>query len=372
MRVTRIETIDHDWALWVRIHTDDGLIGLGETYLYHDPARTLIENRYGPKLIGEDPTRIEAFWRHIFEQFDFVGVQGAEMRAMSALDMAMWDLLGQACGKPIYQLLGGACRDRIKIYNTCGEEEGLDFMINPDEFAQDLLANGIRAMKIWPYDGLALESDGHYISLPDLKKGLEPIRKIREAVGDEIDIAVEFHGHWDLQCAVRIAQSLEPYNVMWLEDIMHPENLDAYEHLSRATRLPLTVSERLQTRYAFLPVMQRQIPRVIMPDVVWCGGITEAKKISDMADTFNLPVAFHNFGGPINNFASAQVAAAIPNLMIMETGRCLLNMWTDEFITHPIVIEDGHMKLPEGPGIGTGLSEAVLKRDDVQVNVVEG
>jgi L-alanine-DL-glutamate epimerase-like enolase superfamily enzyme len=370
MRITKLETISYGWSLWVRIHTDEGLIGLGETYLHSDPARTLIETLYGPALLGQDPLAIEAHWRRMFDQSNFAGSRGAEMRAISALDIALWDILGQACGQPIYQLLGGACRDRLRVYNTCGSEEGLDFLVNPDAFAQNLLSHGIRAMKIWPFDGFARQTGGHYLTLPDLKQGLEPVRRIREAVGDEMEIAMEFHSHWDLQCAVRIAQALEDYRVLWLEDMLIPDNLDAYEHLAGATRLPLTVSERLQTRYAYLPVMQRKIARIIMPDVEWCGGISEAKKIAALAETFTLPIAFHNFGGPVLNFASAHVAASIPNLMILETGRCLLNQWTDEIITRPVVIQDGHMKLPEGPGLGTALSDALFRRHDVTVTTV--
>lgn len=374
MKITRVETIqvpEYRHILWVRIHTDEGLVGLGETYLYADPAKALIERIYGPGfLVGRDPFQIEAHWRAMFNQSNFFGWGGAEMRAMSAIDIALWDILGQASGQPIYQLLGGACRDRIRIYNTCGGEKNFDFMKNADEYAQDLLSTGVRAMKIWPLDGLAQQTGGHYISPSDLKRGLEPVRKIRAAVGDEMDIAMEFHGHWDLHCAVQIAQALEEYQVMWLEEMMQPDNLDAYEHLSRATRLPLTVSERLLTRYQFLPVMQRGIARIIMPDVEWCGGISEGKKIATMAEAYQLPVAFHNYGGPILNVASAHVAASIPNLMILETGRNLLSNWTSDIITNPIVIENGIMALPKGAGLGIALSETLLRRKDVIIGTV--
>ncbi|MBI2505520.1 MAG: mandelate racemase/muconate lactonizing enzyme family protein, partial [Candidatus Latescibacteria bacterium] len=146
-----------------------------------------------------------------------------------------------------------------------------------------------------------------------------------------------------------------------------PDNLDAYEQLSRATRLPLTVSERLLTRYQFLPVMQRGIARIIMFDVEWAGGISEGKKIATMAETYHLPVAPHNYGGPVLNFASAHVAASAPNLMILETGRNLIPYWTNEIITAPLVIADGHLALPEGPGLGVALQEGLLRRSDLIV-----
>lgn len=374
MKITQIETIqapEHRHIIWVRLHTDEGPIGLGETYLYVEPVKALIEQVFGPGfLLGKDPLQIEAHWRAMFNRSSYAGWAGAEMRAMSAIDIALWDILGQKTGQPIYQLLGGKYRDRIKIYNTCGTHGNFDFMKNADEYAQDLLKSGIRAMKIWPFDGYARQTSGQYISPSDLKQALEPVRKVRQVVGDEIDLAMEFHGYWNLNCAILIAQALEEYKVMWLEEMMLPDNLDAYEHLSRATRLPLTISERLLTRYQFLPIMQRGIVRVIMPDVEWCGGISEGKKIATMAETFQLPVAFHNYGGPILNFASAHVAASTPNLMLLETGRNLLANWTDAVITRPIIIEDGHMALPEGPGLGTTLQEGFLKRNDLIIGTV--
>jgi L-alanine-DL-glutamate epimerase-like enolase superfamily enzyme len=167
VKITKIETIqipEHRYILWVRIHTDEGLIGLGETYSHAEPAKTLIDEVYGPGyLLGQDPLQIEALWRAMF-QSNFSGWAGAEMRAISAIDIALWDILGQQTGQPIYQLLGGKCRDRIPIYNTCGAEPHFDFLKNADEFAQDLLAKGTRAMKIWPFDGFARQTGGHYLS----------------------------------------------------------------------------------------------------------------------------------------------------------------------------------------------------------------
>ena len=374
MKITRIETIqapEYGHLLWVRIHTDEGLIGLGETYPLVEPVKALIDQVFGPGyLLGKDPLRIEAHWRAMFDRCNYAGWAGAEMRAISAIDLALWDIMGQQTGQPIYQLLGGACCDQIRIYNTCGPYKHFDFLKNADEYAQYLLDCGIPAMKIWPFDGYARESQGQYLSLAELKNVLEPVRKVRKAVGDAMDLAIEFHGHWNLNCAVRIAQALEEYEVMWLEDMMKPDNLDAYEHLSKATRLPLIVSERLLTRYQFLPVMQRGIARIVNPDVEWCGGISEGKKIATMAEAYQLPVAFHNYGGPVLNFASAHVAACTPNMMILETGRNLLANWEDAVITRPVIIEDGHMALPEGSGMGTALREDFLKRDDLVIGTV--
>jgi galactonate dehydratase len=375
MRIIKIETLqlpELPRYLWIRIHTDEGLIGLGETYIHVEAARAMIQDVYAPEfLLGKDPLQIEAHWRAMFDRSSFVGWGGAEIRAISAIDIALWDILGQHTQQPIYQLLGGKGCDKIPIYHTCNHEEMIDFPDKPVALAQDLMSDGIRAMKIWPFDKFASQSGGQAIHLTDLEKAINPIRKIREVLGSAIEIAVEFHGHWNLPCAIRIARALEEFQVLWLEDPMNPDHLDAYEHLVHETSIPLIMSERLMTRYQFLPIMQRKLAQMINPDVEWCGGISEAKKIASLAETFHLPVAFHNYGGPILNFASAHVAAAINNLMMLETGRDLISKWTGEIITQPIHISNGYMMLPEEPGLGVSLSPNLLGREDLVVSIVQ-
>lgn len=367
MKITCVETIqspDHPRLLWVRLHTNEGIIGLGETYVHPEPAREVVLNVFAEEfLLGKDPRQIEAIWRSLFDRVNFVGWAGAEIRALSAVDIALWDILGQISGQPIYQLLGGKSRDAIRVYNTCGGEPGLDFRVNPVEYAHSLLEDGITAMKIWPFDTLAVASGGHFISAADLRKGLEPVRLIREALGDAIDIALEFHGYWDLPCAIKIAQAADEYQLMWLEDMMQVDFLSAFRQLARAVRTPLVISERLYTRYQFLPLLQEGLAQVVNPDVEWCGGITEAHKIAALADTFRIPVALHNYGGPLLNVVSAHVAGNIPNTMILETGRDLLALWKRDVLEKPIVIHNGFMNLPEGSGLGNRLSEAFLSRD---------
>lgn len=375
MRITRVETIqapEHPRLLWMRIHTDAGLTGLGETYVHAESARQVIETVFAREfLLGQDPRNIATIWRALFDRCNYVGWAGAEIRAISAVDIALWDIAGQAAGMPIYQLLGGKCRERIRIYNTCGTQPGYDFLVNPVEYAQSLQDSGITAMKIWPFDRFAAESGVHWIGAQELRQGLEPVRRIREVLGDEMQVAVEFHGHWDLPCAIRIAIALEAYQPMWLEDILQVDNLDAYRQLASQVRAPLAVSERLFTRFQFLPVLQSGIAQVLNPDVEWYGGISEAHKIASLADTFKIPIALHNYGGPLLNVVSAQVSAHIPNAMILETGRDLLANWQDGILEQPIRVEGGWMDLPEGNGLGNRLSERYLARQDLSVRVIE-
>lgn len=374
MKITAVETIQAPELmrfLWVRIHTDEGIMGIGETYVHAEAARAAIETIFAREfLLGKNPLDIQSIWKSLFDRCNYVGWAGAEIRAISAVDIALWDILGQVSGQPLWQLLGGMCRDRIPIYNTCAGEPGLDFNVNADDYACDLLASGITAMKIWPFDRFSQSSGGHAIDRNDLQKALEPIEKIRNAVGYQVDVALEFHGMWNLPCALRIASAVEQYNPMWLEDIMQVDNLDALARFSRAVKIPLVASERLYHRRQFLPLLQAGIPQYVNPDVEWCGGVTEVMKIASMADTFEIPVALHNYGGPLLNVVSAHVSAALPNVAILETGRDLIKKWNDGILAQPIIIHNGRMGLPVGSGLGNRLSNGFLSRMDLIRNVV--
>ena len=375
MKIAAVETIqapEHPNQLWVRIHTDEGLIGTGETYLHAEPARALIEKTFKEYLIGQDPLAIGAIWKALFDRCNFFGWAGAEIRAMSAIDIALWDILGQSCGKPVYALLGGKQRNSLPVYNTSGGEPGLDFNVNPVDYAASLLEDGITAMKVWPFDRFAPPRSGGFITPEDVKTGAAPIAAIKKAFGDRMDVALELHSFWKLPAACRIGQEVSQYNLMWIEDMIQVDNMEALAEFARIVDAPLAISERLLTRYQFLPMLKLGIAHYANPDIQWCGGISEAWKIASLADTFQIPVAFHNYGGPLLNVASAHVAAAAPNFAILETGRNLIRLWNGgEVLQNPIVVEKGHLKLPEGPGLGNRLSDSFLKRGDLSRTLVK-
>lgn len=379
MRITAVETIHlprgitvHagpiQW-LWVRIHTDSGLVGLGETYPHPEAEKAVVRRLLAPVLLERDPSHIDRLWADMLQAVSFSGWAGAEMRAISAVDIALWDLAGKAANLPVHQLLGGASRASIRTYNTCYDH--IDFLTEPARLAGELAKSGIHAMKIWPFDPMAKETGGQYITADQLRRGIAPLRRIREEFGDSMDVALEFHGYWNLPCAIRIAQALEPYAPLWLEEMLPQDNLAAYGELAGATRLPLCLSERLMTRFGFRELMENRAARIVMPDICWCGGLSEAKKIATMAETYYLPVAPHNCGGPVLHAASLHLAANLTNLYILESVR---RHYLDEYsgiVTGTLAPVNGEFALPPGPGLGVELCPRVIARPDVQVERLE-
>ena len=398
MKITRIETIWCDQLLpssWVRIHTDDGLIGLGETYYIPRAVSAVIHDMFAKLLLGRSPLDIENHWNNMFSTVNFFGFAGAETRAISAVDVALWDIAGQYTGQPIYNLLGGRNRDQIMIYNTCvGHGKHQDYNAwaegHTGELAVDLLNSGIKAMKIWPFDQFGVSLDGptqrsqratgtagsnavgpvsHFLTKDELKKGLSYIADIRQAVGDKMEIAIEGHARWNLPEAVKIAQALEAYDILWLEEIIPPDNVESYARLKSQTRVKLCVSERLFTRFGFHRVVEENAADIIMPDMAWTGGITETRKICSLADTYYLPVTSHDCIGPVALWSAVHMMLHVPNAMIVETVRAYYDGWYNDVVTDRIPIQDGMVGLEGKPGLGTALRPEVLQRPDVHIEV---
>jgi L-alanine-DL-glutamate epimerase-like enolase superfamily enzyme len=392
MKITRLETIWYDEqpnTIWVRIHSDDGLVGLGETYYAPRAVSAMVHDVFASLLLGRSAFDIENHWNNMFSTVNFFGYGGTETRTISAVDVALWDLLGQYTGQPIYNLLGGRNRDRIPIYNTCVSYGSYqDYHVwregRSGELAQDLLKSGIKAMKIWPFDQFGASLNGpigqragveavgpvtHFISKEDLLYGVSFVEDIRRAVGDRMEIAIEGHARWNLTEAAKIARALQPFDILWLEEIIPPDNPQAYARLKAETSIPLCVSERLFTRFGFRQVVELNAADIIMPDMAWTGGISETRKICALADTYYLPVTSHDTIGPVALWSAAHLMLHIPNAMIMETVRSYYLGWYNDVLTQPIPIAEGMLTLPERPGLGTALREEVLKRADVHIEV---
>lgn len=370
MKITRVETIelrdstDVHWGtigwLWVRVHADEGLVGLGETCPASAVEKAVVLNDLAPRLIGRDPRDIEAIWHELLLAVQYRGWAGAEMRAISAVDVALWDLLGKSVNLPLYRLLGGRCWDSIPVYNTC-YDDAYDFNQQPVELARELMDAGIMAMKIWPFDEAGKRNHGQFISQADLDQGLGPVRKIREALGKSMQIAIELHGYWNLSCAIEIAEALEPYRVMWLEEALPQDNVAAYATLAQKCRQPLCISERLMTRWGYRELFESRAARIVMLDLAWCGGLSEAKKIANAAETYYLPVAPHNCSGPVTHFANWHFGIATPNFYILETVR---RHYGERYLpigTASGAPTNGRLGEPPGPGHGIELKAEFLE-----------
>jgi L-alanine-DL-glutamate epimerase-like enolase superfamily enzyme len=242
-------------------------------------------------------------------------------------------------------------------------------------------------MKIWPWDRFAVadratgdtRTSGHvpldyytvgpHITPEQVKLGLEPVQQIRRAVGDRMEIAIELHSRWSLPAAIRIAKALEPYDVMWFEDALTPDPVDDLARLVQETRVPICVSERLFTRYAFRQVLERKAAHVVMPDIIWTGGISESKKIAAMAEAYHLPIAPHDCTGPVNVFACLHLCASCPNTMVMESVRAFYRGYYDQIVETNLDVREGYIHFPTTPGIGTRLRPQVRERADATLQV---
>ncbi len=379
MKITAIESVQ--WKAYprlmvVRVHTDSGLVGLGETVDKIPAARGALHGTLAPLLLGQDPLDIEGLWRFVMDNLMYHGYAGGELRALSAIEIALWDILGKHYGAPLYHLLGGKIRDAIPTYNTCiGTPEVPDYLAwhhDAGALAQSLLDDGIRAMKIWPFDQFSEASLGQRISTGDIQQGLEPIRQIRDAVGHEMEIGVEFHFRWNRTSAERIARALEPYDILFLEDVLPAVFPDEIALLSQKTSIPIVGSELLMTRWQLREWLEKHVSQIIMTDPVWNGGIAETRKIANMAEAFGVPLVLHNVAGPICHAACMHLGAHIPNLFYVESVRAFYRTYFPVMSDLAPRVTDGTLPVPQGPGLGVELYPAFFERDDIIRQVTDG
>jgi galactonate dehydratase len=396
MKITRLETLrlgEFPNLVWLRVHTDQGVSGLGETSYAAQSVEAYLHEYVAPRVLGRDPLEIEALTRSLAGYLGWRG-SGVETRAVSAFDLALWDLYGKICAQPLYQVLGGASRNAIRTYNTCagyryirsaggqstrnwgldGKSEGpyedLDaFLHRAEELARSLLEQGITGMKIWPFDPCAESSDGQYISGPDLDKALEPFRRIRGAVGNRMDIMVEFHSLWRLPAAQKIARALAEFDTFWHEDPIRMDSLALLRQYAPHSKAPICASEVLAGRWSFKDLLETGVAGIVMFDLAWCGGISEARRVAALADAWQLPVAPHDCTGPLVYAASVHFSIHAPNALVQESVRAFYSGWYNELVTHVPKPKAGLLEKPPGPGIGCELLPQVWQRKDAAVRV---
>ncbi|MFA5818770.1 MAG: mandelate racemase/muconate lactonizing enzyme family protein [Bacteroidales bacterium] len=380
LTITKVETVsfrNFSHIKWVRLHTNEGIIGTGETYPFRAAISSGIKdmewNSWLGGLLGTNPLEIEQTWERIYRRNAFNVSGGAEMRALSAINIAQWDIMGQVCKMPLYQLLGGSYNKSIRVYNTYTNGMKInDWALEKDmeKIARFLVEQGIKAIKFCPFDTVASQNNGEYISRKEIDQCLEWIKRVRNTVGNDLEIGCEFHSMWNLPSAVRIAHALEPYDVLFLEDMLLQDNMQAYVTLNQETSIPLVISERLASRFGFREMFEAKAGEIAMYDLTWCGGISEGKKISDMANTYYVPTMLHTAGGPILWYASTHLAAAVTNLFYVES---VYPNWHDRdsfFFDNSPQVKNGLVLPPDLPGLGLQFKKGLFEQKDVFVETI--
>jgi galactonate dehydratase len=337
------------------VYTNQGIVGLGEGTLTGKEAtveQAILEHkRY---LVGKDPTDIEAHWQGMFRGPRYRGGP-VLMSALSAVEIALWDVLGQALGQPIWKLLGGKARDRVRIYPHAGGR-------TPEQCAQAFLKRkeeGWTACK----SGFLGTVDGNIIDpARSVREAIEKLKAVRKAVGDDFDICIDLHGKATTPMAVEFCVRAEEYRPMFVEEATQLEDLGELAHLRSKTRVPLATGERQVSRFDFNEICSQHLVDYVQPDVVHCGGILEMKKIGIMAEAFRIQLAPHNPQSEVSTVASLHVNMCTPNATILEIGSGQSDTWKDLFYGGIVSFEKGYAQAPDRPGLGINLDEMVAAR----------
>jgi galactonate dehydratase len=343
LKVTKLETflVKPRW-LFLKVHTNAGIVGLGEPIL-EGRALTCAEavKEIEPYLIGKDPRRVVHHWQAIYRHAFYRG--GPILTsALSGIDMALWDIKGKALGVPVYELLGGPTRDRVRVYAHAR---------NPGQ-VKEQLARGFATFKCTP----AKRRPSRYVETPaEVHYAAEKFAELRRLVGDDADVAIDFHGAISPATAKLLIKALEPYQPMFVEEPCQAQNHDIMAELARGTHLPIATGERVFTKWGFREVLEKKAATILQPDLCHAGGITEVRLIAGMAEAYYAAIAPHNPLGPIALAAGVHLAASIPNFLCQEQVTL-----GEGYLKKPFQVRDGYLDLPTGPGLGIELDENAL------------
>ncbi len=344
MRITKLETflVKPRW-LFLKVHTDVGIVGLGEPIL-EGRALTcqMAVKEIEPYLVGKDPRQIVHHWQAIYRHAFYRG--GPILTsALSGIDIALWDIKGKALGVPVYELLGGPTRNRIRVYAH----------VRTPEDIKRRMQEGFRAFKTGP----AKRRPSRYIETPaEIAYAAEKFAELREAAGPDCDIACDFHGAISPATAKLLIKALEPYQPMFIEEPINCQNHDIMAEIARSTHIPIATGERVFTKWGFREVLEKRAATVLQPDLCHAGGITECRIIAGMAEAYYAAIAPHNPLGPISLAAGIQLAASIPNFLCQEQVSL-----GEGYLKKPFVVRDGYIDLPTDPGLGIELDDEALK-----------
>jgi galactonate dehydratase len=345
--------------LFVRVETAEGLVGWGEGTNFPgvQPIATAVRN-LADAVIGKSAWDVEAIWNRMYRYLYYNGMGGVVMAAISAIDIALYDIVGKKLGVPIYKLLGGKVRDTLRIYaNGWTENKGR----TPEALARrtkELVVKGYPGCKFDPFTSTPFNRE---VTPQELRNAMEQVKAVREAGGPDYEIAIDVHGRWNVNSTLQILRALEPYRLFFYEEALPPENVAAMAEVQRAVKVPLATGERIFGRHGFRELLEQHAVRIVQPDIARTGGITEFRKVANMADTYYVSVAPHNPNGPICTVASIHACVAIPNFLVLEFFE------PDEPVFREIIAgglrrNRAEVYPPTGPGLGVDISEEFLRK----------
>ncbi len=362
---------------FVEVNTDEGISGWGEiTTTSHMANRAVsdITQRLNELLIGEDPAQIERIWNKTFRAFTYMGTRGATSHVVSGIDIALWDIRGKMLNLPVYELLGGKVRDDVLLYTHPNQQgwNGENGRERIEEEVRKIVNSGHTSMKFDPIphdESTDTRADG-YLAGGVSKRGWqiasETTATVREFAGPEMEILIDAHGRFNVPTAIRLCNALEDAGqIDWFEEPVPVESYHALSQVRDKVNVPISVGERLHTRWQFVEIFEQELADFVMPDVTWTGGISELKKISTMAEAYYIPVSPHDASGPINVLAGAHVMITVPNFYRVETANADLSNY-NVFIQTPLDNSGGSLHMPEAPGLGIEMNMDYLKANKVE------
>jgi galactonate dehydratase len=361
-----VEGLKYNWTLF-KIETDSGIHGWGEATNW--PGSPLIEaacKHVGDFIIGQDARRLDYLWTKVYRDMNWLGQAGPLLSAISAMDIALWDIKGKAAGMPVYDLLGGLYRKKVQLYANYWFTGGGH---SPEDYARqakETVAKGFTALKFDPFAHVNYWygedlSDNNGLTEKQKQLSIDVVAAVAKAAGPEVAIAIETHAFLNGPTAVEMANRLAKlgFNCMWYEEPALPEFPDSIADIRRKITLPVCVGERLHSRFMLRGVLEKQAADIVMPDITRCGGISEMRKMANLAENYNVPIAPHNPNGPISTIASAHTMATVPNFFRQEF---MVNdvPWRDGCLSHPLPVSNGFFEMPDRPGLGFDIDESVL------------
>jgi L-alanine-DL-glutamate epimerase-like enolase superfamily enzyme len=366
-------TMGHGMHLWVKVETDAGITGLGECV--HGGTQAIAIIKYlEPKLVGRDPFAIDAIFEemrrgHVFDG----GTGGALITALTGIELALWDLKGKALKTPLYELMGGKFRDKIWVYADCEIDPGMNFDAIR-AVVDDVLVRGFTALKVDIDIGAYSVKRGtqtfrvtkdpfNYTAQQiEHERMIELVDMVTRAAGKGVSVAVDIHTRLDVPAARRVVQDLSAYQLLWIEEPVPPENIDAMREVKQHSKNPICAGENLYLRHGLRELIEKQAVDIIMPDLPKCGGLSEGRKSANLAELYYMAFAPHNVSSPIGTMASAHVCASVPNFLVLEYHWLHRDYWTTIIQEKTDLIKDGYIHMSDRPGIGVELDEVVARQ----------